>query len=93
MRRSWLVLLVVGTLPVVAIPGVNAQQRPTVVNAVQLTGLPGMKENAKGKLSVEKRRLAFHIRQNKFRRNCQFDPRRGYRQGQPKSCWQDDRHS
>jgi hypothetical protein len=59
MRRSWLVLLVVGTLPVVAIPGVNAQQRPTVVNAVQLTGLPGMKENSKGKLSVENRSLHF----------------------------------
>lgn len=37
---------------VIAIPGVNAQQRPTAVDAVQVTGLPGVKENAKGKLSV-----------------------------------------
>ena len=59
MRRSWLVLMVVGTMPVVAIPGVNAQQRPTVVNAVELTGLPGLKENTNGKLSVENGSLHF----------------------------------
>jgi hypothetical protein len=44
---------------VVAIPGVNAQQSPTVAKAVQLTGLPGVKENAKGTLSVEKGSLHF----------------------------------
>ena len=59
MRRSWLVLLVIGTLPIVAISGVNAQQSPTVVKAVQLTGLPGVKDNAKGKLSVENGTLHF----------------------------------
>ena len=59
MRRSWLVLLVVGTLPVVAISGLNAQQSPPVVKAVQLTGLPGVKENAKGNLSVENGNLHF----------------------------------
>lgn len=59
MRRRWLVSLVVATLPVVAISGVNAQQSPTVVKAVQLTGLPGVQENAKGKLSVENRSLHF----------------------------------
>jgi hypothetical protein len=59
MPRSFLVLLVVGTLPLVAISGVNAQQSPTVVKAVQLTGLPPVKENAKGKLSVENGNLHF----------------------------------
>jgi hypothetical protein len=44
---------------VVAISGVNAQQSPAVVKAVQLTGLPGVKENAKGTLSVEKGSLHF----------------------------------
>jgi hypothetical protein len=44
---------------VVAISDVNAQQSPTVVKAVQLTGLPGVKENAKGTLSVEKGSLHF----------------------------------
>ena len=59
MRRRWLVSLVVATLPVVTISGVNAQQSPTVVKAVQLTGLAGIKENAKGKLSVENGSLHF----------------------------------
>ena len=59
MRRRWLVSLVVATLPVVTISGVNAQHSPTVVTAVQLTGLPGVKENAKGKLSVENGNLHF----------------------------------
>lgn len=59
MRSSWLVLLVVGTLLVVAISRVDAQQSPTVVKAVQLTGLPGLKENAKGNLSVENGNLHF----------------------------------
>jgi hypothetical protein len=53
------VLLVVGTLPVVAISRVDAQQSPPVVKAVQLTGLPGLKENAKGALSVENGNLHF----------------------------------
>jgi hypothetical protein len=44
---------------VVAISGINAQESPTVVKAVQLTGLPGVKENAKGTLSVEKGSLHF----------------------------------
>ena len=48
--------LFVGTA---AISSVNAQQSPTVVKAVQLTGLPGVKENAKGKLSVENGNLHF----------------------------------
>lgn len=43
----------------VSISGANGQQSPTVVNAVQLTGLPGVKENAKGKLSVENGSLHF----------------------------------
>ena len=59
MRRRWLVSLVVATLPVVAISGVNAQQSPTVLKAVQLTGLPGVKENARGELSVENGSLHF----------------------------------
>jgi hypothetical protein len=59
MRRSWLVLLAVGTLPVVAISGANGQQNPAVVKAVQLTGLPGVKENAKGTLTVENGNLHF----------------------------------
>jgi len=59
MPRGWLMSLVVGTLPVVAISGVNAQQSPTVVKAVQLTGLAGVKENVKGKLSVENGSLHF----------------------------------
>lgn len=59
MRSGLLVLLVVGTLPFVAISSVNAQQGPTVAKAVQLTGLPGVKENAKGKLSVENKSLHF----------------------------------
>jgi hypothetical protein len=59
MRPSWLVLLVVGTLPLVGISGVNAQESPTVVKAVQLIGLPGVKENAGGKLSVENGSLHF----------------------------------
>ena len=40
MRRRLLVSLVVATLPAVAISGVNAQQSPTVMKVVQLTGLP-----------------------------------------------------
>jgi hypothetical protein len=44
---------------IAAFSGVNAQQSPTVVKAVQLTGLPGVKENAKGKLSVENGNLHF----------------------------------
>ena len=59
MRPRWLVLPAFGTLAVVAISGANAQQSPTVVNAVQLTGLPGIKDNAKGKLSVENGILHF----------------------------------
>ena len=59
MRHRWLVSLVVATLPVVAISGVNAQQSSTVVKAVQLTGLPAVQENAKGKLSVENGSLHF----------------------------------
>lgn len=59
MRRSWLMLLAVGTLPVITTSVVNAQQNPTVVKAVQLTGLPGVKDNAKGKLSVENGSLHF----------------------------------
>lgn len=59
MRRRLLVSLVVATLPAVAISGVNAQQSPTVMKVVQLTGLPGVKENAKGKLSVENGNLHF----------------------------------
>ena len=41
------------------IPAVEAQQSLTVVKAVQLIGLPGVKENAKGKLSVENGNLHF----------------------------------
>ena len=41
------------------ISGIKAQQGPTTVDAVQLTGLPGVKENAKGKLSVENGNLHF----------------------------------
>jgi hypothetical protein len=54
-------LLRIGTLSVavVTISGVNAQQSPPVMKAVQLTGLPGVKENAKGKLSVENGSLRF----------------------------------
>jgi hypothetical protein len=54
-------LLRIGTLcvAVVAVSGVNAQQSPPVMKAVQLTGLPGVKENAKGKLSVENGSLHF----------------------------------
>jgi hypothetical protein len=53
-------LLRLGTVfvVVVAISGVNAQQSPTV-KAVQLTGLPGVKENAKGNLTVENGYLHF----------------------------------
>lgn len=46
-------------LATVAISGANAQQSPTAVDAVQLTGLPGVKENAKGKLSVGNGNLHF----------------------------------
>jgi len=59
MRCRWLILLVAGTLPVVSISGANAQQSPKVVKAVQLTGLPSVKENTKGSLSVEKGSLHF----------------------------------
>lgn len=59
MRRSWLVLLAVGTLSLTVTWVVNAQQNPTVVKAAQLTGLPGVKDNAKGKLSVENGSLHF----------------------------------
>jgi len=59
MRRRWLVSLVVATLPIVTISGVNAQQSPEVVKAVQLTGLPGVKENVEGRLSVENGSLHF----------------------------------
>jgi hypothetical protein len=54
-------LLRVGTVfvAVVAILGVNAQQSPTAVKAVQLTGLPRVKENAKGNLTVENGYLHF----------------------------------
>jgi len=44
---------------VVVISGVNAQQSPTVVKVVQLTGLPRVKQDAKGKLSVENGNLHF----------------------------------
>lgn len=44
---------------VAAIPAVNAQQSLTVVKAVQLIGLPGVRENAKGKLSVQNGNLRF----------------------------------
>jgi hypothetical protein len=43
----------------VAISAVNAQQNSRLVNAVQLIGLPGVKENAKGTLSVENGNLHF----------------------------------
>jgi hypothetical protein len=59
MRCSWRVLVVLGTLPVVPISVVDAQQNPTVLKAVQLTGLPGVKENSKGRLSVENGSLHF----------------------------------
>ena len=39
--------------------GLSAQPNPTTVNAVQLTGLLGIKQNAKGKLSVENGNLHF----------------------------------
>jgi hypothetical protein len=54
-------LLRIGTLcvAVAAVSGANAQQSPPVMKAVQLTGLPGAKENAKGKLSVENGSLHF----------------------------------
>ena len=43
----------------VTISAVRAQQGPTAVDAVQLTGLPDVKENTKGKLSVENGNLHF----------------------------------
>lgn len=46
-------------LAAVTVAGVSAEQTPMAVNAVQLTGLPGVKENAKGKLSVENGNLHF----------------------------------
>jgi hypothetical protein len=67
MRRSWLVLLVVGTLTAVAISAVNAQQSPTAVKAVQLIGLPGVKENTKGQLSVENGNLQFMAGKTTFK--------------------------
>ena len=66
MRRRWLASLVVATLPAVAISGVNAEQSPTVVDAVQLTGLSGVKENAKGKLSVQNANLHWIVKKNKI---------------------------
>ena len=44
---------------VVAISSVNAQPSPTAVKVVQLTGLPSVKENAKGNLTVENGCLHF----------------------------------
>lgn len=41
------------------ISALSAQPNPPIVNAVQLTGLPGIKQNAKGKLSVENGNLHF----------------------------------
>ena len=58
-RAKELIRAAVLLVAVVGISGVNAQQSPTVVKAVQLTGLPGVKENAKGKLSVENGNLHF----------------------------------
>src|ERR1700758_2322307 len=56
-RRALQTVAVFGA--VVVISGVNAQQSTTVVKAVQLTGLAGVKDNAKGKLSVENGNLHF----------------------------------
>ena len=58
-RAKKLIQAVVLFVAVVALPGVDAQQKPTMVKAAQLTGLPGVKENAKGKLSVENGNLHF----------------------------------
>jgi hypothetical protein len=58
-RHSLLGPLVFATLAMVWVSGVHAQQSPTIVKAVQLTGLPGVKENAQGKLSVENGSLHF----------------------------------
>lgn len=58
-RAKELIRVAVLFVAVVAISDVNAQQSRTVVKAVQLTGLPGVKENAKGTLSVEKGSLHF----------------------------------
>lgn len=58
-RAKELIRVAVLFVGVVAISGVNAQQSPTVVKAVQLTGLLGVKDNAKGKLSVGNGRLHF----------------------------------
>ena len=43
----------------IATPAASAQQISTAVKAVQLTGLPGVKANAKGMLSVENGNLHF----------------------------------
>jgi len=41
------------------VPSGSAQQSPGPVNAKQLTGLAGVKNNAKGKLSIENAQLHF----------------------------------
>jgi len=54
------VLRIVGLFVAAAMAsGLGAQSSPTTVKAVQLTGLPGIKQNAKGKLSVENGNLHF----------------------------------
>jgi hypothetical protein len=53
------VSLVALVFTVVAIPTGSAQQGPGPIQAVQLTGLSGVKNDAKGKLSVESGHLHF----------------------------------
>jgi hypothetical protein len=50
-------------LAAVAVSTVNAEQSPKVVNAIQSTGLPSIKENTKGKLSIENGNLHFTYRE------------------------------
>ena len=57
--KKWFILTVPLFLAAMVISTVSAQQTSKAAKAVQLTGLPGVKENAKGTLSVENGNLRF----------------------------------
>lgn len=59
LRRVTILVGIPSLFAGLVIPAANAQQASSPVKVVQLTGLVGVKDNAKGTLSVENRQLHF----------------------------------
>src|ERR1700751_1037864 len=59
LKRTRLLAGIVLFLAGFVIPAANAQQSPGPINVVQVIGLEGVKDGAKGILSVENRNLHF----------------------------------